>query len=192
MYSTVVFFVEKFQSVLLKASDQIIQCEVCTRYAKSIAGSDWQEAYNAAWLKIREIELKNPSKKIRNYKTYFYSALRSVTVDQKRLSNHLVPESKVTNMTVFEIEDDEYMDIWSIESTVLHNWLNKPTKDSTVRFLQNIVNLALDFKSVKLAASKTRMSLRTFFKYLAAAKQEIENEHFSLTDSHPLNQRDLV
>ena len=176
----------------MKASDQIIQCEVCTRYAKNIAGTEWQEAYNAAWLKIREIELKNPSKKIRNYKTYFYSALRSVTVDQQRLSNHIIPESRLNNVTIFEIQDDQYMDIWAIESEVLHKWLNKATKDSNVRFLQNIVNLALDIKSKKRAAEKTNMSLRTFFKYMAAAKQEIENEHFSLTDSHPLNQHDLV
>jgi hypothetical protein len=189
----------------MKASDQIIHCEICHRYAKKIAGENWREAFNIAWLKIREIEIKNSNKTIRNYKTYFYSALRSAVVDEQRKSNRIISESNLPIIDSFidddsnhstklyiELESDEYLDVWEIESKVLHDWLNRRTKDQDILFLQNIVNLALEFKSVKRAASKTKMSLRTFFKYLAAAKQEIENEHFSITDCHPLNEHDLV
>lgn len=173
----------------MKASDQIVQCEVCTRYAKAIAGKDYVEIYNIAWLKVREIELKNPEKKIRNYKTYFYSALRSVMIDQKRVISNKMPDASIT---MIEIEDDQNLDVWSIESSILHKWLNKPTKDKKVRFLQNIVNLALEIKNVKRASAKMNMSSRTYWKKLAIARQEIENEYFITFDCQPLNQFDLV
>lgn len=172
----------------MNASDQIINCQTCQAYAKKLGGKEWQELFNTAWLRIREAEIKDPEKVIKDHKSYFYGALRNAMINQGKF-NHRFADPKPE---ILSIEMDESNDVWDVEINILYKWLSQPAKDEHELFLQNIVTLAIKCKNKKKVIEQTGMSKRTFFRYLDEAKQEIEYAHFITIDRHPLSISDLV
>jgi hypothetical protein len=174
----------------LKPSDKIAQCKNCYEYAKSIDPENWSELYQKAWLKIKERELRDPHWNIEYYKSYFYTTLNSIKLDEYRKSSKKI-EIFLDNI---EVTDTQEIDHWSFESKILHKWLQKRVDDDYIQMLQGIADLSIKFKKLKQAADIVReeMSERTFYKYLAEAKKEIDYEHFLATDRHPLSDNDMV
>lgn len=179
-----------------KASDNIITCPTCKRYAKSIGGTDSDEIFNAAWLRVREVEIKFPDKEIKDYRSYFHSALRSAMVDTKRKSTPYLFESQMAEGSIVKLinesQDEVTTDKWDFESTVLMQWLQHPTADKTIRYLKKVVTLALESKTLKEAAKRLKVTDRYFYTLLKNAEKEIEYEHFKIVDCHPFNNHDLV
>ncbi len=99
---------------ILKASEQIINDEVCTNYAKSLDLTNWQDLFNEAWLKVREREISGAE--IKSYRSYFYQALTTCRADKFR---HQANETDL-HAAWFEV-DEEYQDIWGIESEIYTN-----------------------------------------------------------------------
>ncbi len=173
----------------MKTSEQISSCTVCEGYARSKDPKEWQELYNIAWLKIRERELREPNWKADYHKTYFYRVLGSCQLDLlKKKSNRLefMPDE------LPDIEQENHVDIWEVEIKSLNYWRNKKPDNKTQAFLQDIVFILLKCKNVKHAAQEAKMSKRSFADYLREAKNDIDYEYFILTDSHPLNNNDLL
>lgn len=157
-------------------------------YARKVDPIKSGDLFQKSWLKIRERELREPNWKASHYKTYFYSVLNSVKLDELRKDSR----NPITLSQAPETIDTIYDDAWEVESQILHKWLQARVDDDYLRMLKQIADLTIRCKTIKDAQRRVEISERSFFKYLAEAKKEIDYEHFLLTDCHPLSESDMV
>lgn len=172
----------------MKLSELIAHCDTCRNYARKVDPINWQDLFQQAWLKVREHELRDPSFTAKYHKTYFYTVLNSVKLDRIRKEGR----SPIVKAEPPEGIDENIDDAWSLEMTILNDWLNQETEDEYIQFLKDITELSIMHKTKEEAAKSAGMSKRTFFKYLAEARKEIDYEHFKITDCHPFVESDLV
>lgn len=172
----------------MKLSEQIAYCETCRNYARKVDLENWEDLFQQAWLKIKEHEIRDPDFKVKHYKTYFYTVLKSVKLDQLRKDSR----SPIVEKDPPERIEERQQDVWDLEYQILNDWLKEESEDEYIAFLKQVVEASLKHRTKEEAAKAIGLAKRTFFKHFAEAKKEIDYEHFKITDSHPFTESDLV
>ena len=104
--------------------EQIYNCKVCRSYAKSISGEEHEEIFSLA---IEKIIIQNP-KNVENYKSYFYTVLKSVYLDW-------IKDNRFTELdetTPAERQEPNYY------KEALNLFLEKKTNDVEYKFYQEL------------------------------------------------------
>lgn len=148
--------------------EQIYNCKVCRSYAKSIAGEEHEEIFSLA---IEKIIIQNP-KNVENYKSYFYTVLKSVYLDW-------IKDNRFTELdetTPAEREEPNYY------KEALNLFLEKKTNDVEYKFYQDLIYLSFENSKLSLC-DKLKLRRADLDVYLAQAKQLIKNEYIYLINN---------
>ena len=148
--------------------EKIYNCKVCRNYAKSIAGEEHEEIFSLA---LEKIIVQNPQN-VENYKSYFYTTLRSVYLDWLK-DNRFV---ELDETTPDERDEPNYY------KEALKLFLEKQTNDEEYKFYQDLIYLSFENSKLSLC-KKLKLRRADLDVYLAQAKKLIKNEYIYLINN---------
>ncbi len=145
--------------------EQIYKCKTCRSYAKSIGGEEHEEIFSLA---IEKIIIQNP-KNVENYKSYFYTVLKSVYLDWLKDNRF----TELDETTPDEREEPNYY------KEALKLFLEKQTNDEEFKFYQDIIYLSFE-NSKNSLCSKLKLRRADLDVYLEQAKRIIYEYYINL------------
>lgn len=149
--------------------DKIYNCQTCRNYAKNIAKDDYEEIFSLA---IEKIILQNPQK-VENYRSYFYTVLKSVYLDYLKDRESLIFVEEYFN-TAEIVPENNY-------KLALESFLNKKTDNEEFIFYQDLIYLSFENSKLSLC-KKLKLRRADLDVYLNNAHKLIKNEYNLLTN----------
>lgn len=140
--------------------EKIYNCQTCRNYAKSIAGEEHEEVFSLAIEKI----IKKNDYNFENYKSYFYTVLKSVYLNKISKERFVELDNNITE----ETEENLY-------KLALDRFLQKQTDEIDIKFYQDIIYLSLENSQSSLA-KKLGMTETNLNIYLKQAYELIRLE----------------
>jgi hypothetical protein len=157
----------------LIASELIATDIECLKMARLISRQNYQELFNDTWLRIRELELKGLV--IKDYRNYFFKALRNNSFEKPQLKIQV-----------------EFYESQTPGEQFLYDWINSESKDDDDVFYKNIITLAIKCKNKRDAFKFAEMDRDKWYKYFNHAKQLLKDEYFRTTTVNDFDFDSLV
>ena len=149
-------------TIFVKMIEQIYYCETCRNYAKSIAGEEHEEIFSIA---LEKIIVQNPQN-VDNYKSYFYTVLRTVYLDWVKINDKFVFDEEI-------IEEQEEVNYYKL---ALESFLEKETDNEEYKFYQDLIYLSFENSKLSLC-EKLKLRRANLDLYLNQAHKLIKDEY---------------